>query len=388
MSCCRSTNRACLFIFLLAIFSTAVSASVQAQVPSLSSVTIVSVPRGEFTNARPPQVRIQVTEVLSGDRKLEVKDYLWETCFPFHCPVGEEENVANWSRQPIDVPEVGSKWLIYQSAVGPRYFERLQDSVENRKSLQTRLQQEVDFIETNRAIAEQAKAEFLKKRDAWDQSFGEKELRAMVEAADTIAIGIPSTSSSDQQTFEITEVLKGTPLFAKPELPYMSLRGLDENQAYRDNLWTRDDRVLVFLREQPIFVVAHLSHAPAGRGVMLWSADRVNFIKTIVASEATAPRKQLVFFGGLGDSTKVAEKLGKFRTVISQYSYLPENEVIQERYPYADWIIGLDELAGPARSEVSIQRRDLPHNKVERRWAGSLADNVDNVKMLIEEHVR
>jgi hypothetical protein len=376
-----------LVALFFAVFATAVPAYLQGQAPGLFSVTVLSVPAGEFTNAQPPQVRIKVTEILSGEQKLEVKNYVWETCFPFHCTVGEDENVASWNRQPIDVPKVGTKWLIYQSAVGPMSFERLPDSVENRKTLQTRLQQEVDFIETNRANAEQAKADFLKKRDAWDHSFGEKELRAMVEAADTIAIGIPSTSSSDQQTFEITEVLKGTPLFTKPELSYMSLRGLGENQAYRDALWTRDDRVLVFLREQPIFVVAHLSHAPAGRGVMLWSADRVSFVKTIVASDTAAPRKQLVFFGGLGASSKIAEKLSAYRTVVSQYSYLPDIKAIQDIYPTADWIIGLDELAGPARSEVSIQRRDSPDKKVERQWAGSLADNVDNVKAFIQEQI-
>lgn len=388
MRCNGSISVASTFIVLVAFVATAVAASSQVPQPDLFCATVLSVPQGEFTNANPPQVRIQVTEVLSGDQKLEVKGYVWATWFPYLCTVGEEESEARWSRQPIEVPKVGTKWLIYQSAVGPGPFERLPDSIENRKTLQMRLQQELAFIETNRANDEQAQVTYLQKRQAWDQSFAEKELREMITAADTIAIGMPSSSSSDQQTFKIIEFLKGTPLFTKPELPYMSVRGLEANPAYRQGLWTRDDRVLLFLREQPVFVVAELSHAAAGRGVMLYSEDRANFIKKMVENDTKLPRRQLIFFGGLADSPKIAESLGEFRTVVSQYSYLPDCEVIRAQYPKADWIIGLDELAGPIRCEVSVQRCDPSHKEVQRQWAGSLVDNMDNVKTFIREQVR
>ena len=331
------------------------------------AMEIVQVPAGKWTNDNPPILEVKVLENIVGKVKLGDQQYKWDDKLFILCGVGAEAEIARWKDMEILPPPVSSRWIVYNESIGPGSTQgRVADSPENRDMVLQHIQKVSVQVEQSRKAAELKKQTYEAKRNAWDNLMSSESIESWSEHADVVVRAEPSSRKSDQQTFAVLEFLKGESCSTQNALPlFVTLTGLENNSAFRDDLWERNE-VLLFLSERPFDAICGFHYRPVGEGVILASSNRVQHLKKHLANTEAKHLKKLALCGDILTSKSLGPQLADYSVLITgMTAFLPER--IQESYAHLDWIIGLEKQTGPIESlRLRMQRSGMPETLREK----------------------
>lgn len=333
-------------------------------------IEITKTPAGLWTNGNPPTLEVKLLETLVGEVEPGIHRYKWDDQLLVLCGVGAEAEIARWKKVKIQPPPIGSRWIVLYLGFAPSTVIRVEDTPQNRVDIFKQVEQfRLRRLEAQ-TIVEIENETYKTKRNAWDSLVKLKDLEDWSAKADVVAIAEPSSQQTNQQTFVVSEYIKGKHCSShSASQQFVTLSGLDSNPAYKDGLWRRNDQVLLFLSERPLEAIgADFVYQPVGEGVILASAERSLHIKNHLASTKAEDTPRLLLCGTIPIQRNLATRLSEYSVVISGISYfIPEK--VQERYAGVDWIIGVEALASPPGSlRLLMQRRGMPETLSEKTF--------------------
>lgn len=328
-------------------------------------IEITKTPAGVWTNGNPPTVEVKLLETLVGEVEPGIHRYKWDDRLLMLCPVGAEAEIARWKKTKVQPPASGSRWIVLYLGGAPSTVIRVEDTPQNRVDIFKQVEQFRLRRQEAQTIAEIENETYKTKRNAWVSLVKLNDLEDWSTKADVVAIAEPSSQQTDQQTFVVSEYIKGKHCSSHPaSQKFVTLSGLDSNPAYRDSLWTRSDQVLLFLSERPLEAM-NFVYQPVGEGVVLASAERSLHIKNHLAKTKAEDTPRLLLCGNIVTQRSLATRLSEYSVLISGVtSFMPEK--VGKMYAGVDWIIGVEPLASPPGSlRLLMQRQGMPETRKE-----------------------
>lgn len=357
-------------------------------------ISIDRAPSGEFTNASPPIVDATVVQELVGKAKSGQHSMPWDDPLFVLCGVSAELDIEAWKKLKIDSPPVGSSWIVYNIGMGPHWMNRLPDNRENRRRVLQSLEAARQQHKKGREEATRHKQELESKRQLWDGLMTTERIQQWSKQADVVAVAMPSTSSSNQQTFEVSQYFKGEHCKAildsdgPDSVTFVTLTNLDKNRAFQDSLWNRSDRVLLFLSERPVSSIFNSEYPVIGAGVVLATDERIKLVKELTKKKTASKQRRVAVCGELKTILAIDWRKLDRPVLITNVTYFGP-EIVRRDFAGIEWIVGIEGHGTPDKAillriqqpdksstlrEIVVPSADVP---IEERVVAAIQEYID-----------
>ncbi len=121
------TRMLCSFISMLMILGLLIVTAGQARAGCSASpfwasevvvVTVIETPSGEWTFGAPPQISVEVVDVLAGKTRKGRLTVVWGPAPHDIDTGGREKELEAWRSRRMEPPKPGTKWILWGEAIG------------------------------------------------------------------------------------------------------------------------------------------------------------------------------------------------------------------------------------------------------------------------------